>query len=146
LDSTIFLSEDALPKAGVLTRRKPSQKEAEDIEFGWRLAKEMGRLDVGQTVVVKNKAVLAVEAIEGTDEAILRGGKLGSQDAVVVKVAKPSQDMRFDVPTVGLMTLEAMIKVKANVLAFEAGKTIVLDRTQFIAKADEYKLVVVAKG
>jgi len=146
LDSTAFLSEDALPKAGILTRRKPVKKEEEDIEFGWRLAKDMGRLDVGQTVVVKNKAVLAVEAVEGTDEAILRGGKLGSGDVVVVKVAKPNQDMRFDVPTVGLTTLESMIKARASVLAFEAGKTIVLNRSQFIEKANEHKIAVVAKG
>ena len=145
LDSTVFLSEEALPGAGVLTRRKPSEKEEEDIELGWRLAKEMGRLDVGQTVVVKNKAVLAVEAIEGTDEAILRAGKLGSGEVVVIKVAKPNQDMRFDVPTVGLTTLESMIKAKANVLAFEASKTIVLNRAQFIAKANEFKIAVVAK-
>lgn len=146
LDSIRFLGEDALPKAGILTCRKPSKKEEEDIEFGWRLAKEMGRLDIGQTVVVKNKSILAVEAIEGTDEAILRGGKLGSGDVVVVKVAKPNQDMRFDVPTVGLGTLESMIQAKARVLAFEAGKTIVLDRTQFIAKANENKIAVMAKG
>ncbi|MBI4373219.1 MAG: LpxI family protein [Candidatus Omnitrophica bacterium] len=145
LDSTSFLTEDSLPKKGVLTDRKPSKTELADIEFGWRIAKEMGKLDIGQTVVVKNKAVLAVEAIEGTDEAIRRGGVLGSGDVVIVKVAKPNQDMRFDVPTVGLMTLDAMIRAKARVLVFEAGKTIVLDRTRLIEKANEHKMTMIAK-
>lgn len=145
LDSTTFLSEEVLPKEGVLTRRKPSKKDWIDIEFGWRLAKEIGRLDIGQTVVIKNQAVLAVEAIEGTDEAILRGGALGTGDVTVVKVAKPNQDMRFDVPAVGLTTLEAMIKARAKVLAFEARKTIVLERSRFIEKADDHKMVIVAK-
>ena len=145
LNSTAFLSEEALPQKGILTARKPSKKEMMDIDFGWNLAKAMGRLDVGQTVVIKNQAVLAVEAIEGTDEAILRGGTLGSGQVVVVKVAKPNQDMRFDVPTVGLGTLEAMIQAKASVLAFEAGKTIILERKRFIEKANAHKIIVVAK-
>lgn len=145
LDSTAFLSEDTLPKKGVLTARRPSKEELRDIEFGWKLAKEMGRLDIGQTVVVKNQAVLAVEAIEGTDETILRGGALGSGRVSVVKVAKPKQDMRFDVPTVGLTTLESMIKAGARVLAFEAGKTIILERERFIEKANAHKMTVVAK-
>ena len=145
LDTASLLSEEALPRKGVLTTRKPSKKEIEDIEFGWRLAKEMGRLDVGQTVVVKNKAVLAVEAIEGTDETILRGGSLGAGGVIVVKVAKPKQDMRFDVPTVGLGTLAAMIKAKACVLAFEAGKTIILEHRRFIEKANQHKITVLGK-
>ena len=145
LDSTAFLSEEALPKKGVLTARKPSKAELADIEFGWKLAKEVGRLDIGQTVIVKNQAILAVEAIEGTDEAIRRGGALGSGDVVVVKVAKPKQDMRFDVPTIGLMTLDAMIQAKARVLVFEAGKTIVLERKRLVEKANEHKITIVAK-
>ena len=145
LETTAFLSEDVLPRRGVLTDRKPSKKEFEDIEFGWNLAKEMGRLDVGQTVVVKNKAVLAVEAIEGTDEAVLRGGILGNGGVTIVKVAKPNQDMRFDIPTVGLGTLEAMIKVQARVLAFEGRKTIILDHKHFIEKANDHKIAVLAK-
>ena len=145
LDTTTYLSEDSLPKEGVLTKRHPSKKELVDIEYGWDLAKEMGRLDIGQTVVVKNQAVLAVEAIEGTDAAILRGGALGSGDVTVVKVAKPNQDMRFDVPTIGLTTLEAMIKAGASVLAFEARKTILLNRKELIEKANERRIVVVAK-
>src|SRR3989338_3295956 len=122
LDSTTFLDEDTLPPEGVLTKRKPSRKEEQDIEFGWRLAKEMGRLDVGQTVVVKDQAVLSVEAIEGTDEAILRGGSLGNGGVTVVKVAKPNQDFRFDVPAVGLNTLEALLQARAKTLAIEARK------------------------
>ena len=145
VDTTRYLSEDALPESGVLTKRRPSKQELEDIEFGWRLAKEIGRLDIGQTVVVKNKAVLAVEAIEGTDEAIIRGGNLGNGDAVIVKVAKPKQDMRFDIPTIGLGTIDAMIQARARVLAFEGGKTIILDRENLMRKADEYKLSILAK-
>lgn len=145
LDSTVFLSEDVLPRKGILTNRKPSKKELADIEFGWRLAKEMGRLDVGQTVVIKDQAILAVEAIEGTDEAILRGGALGAGGVTIVKVAKPNQDMRFDVPTIGLTTLESMIKAQANTLAFEAGKTIILERERFIEKANAHRIAVVAK-
>ena len=144
LSSTSYLTEGSLPKKGVLSKRKPSKKELEDIEFGWNLAKKMGSLDVGQTVVVKNCSALAVEAIEGTDEAILRGGRLGSADVVVVKVAKPSQDMRFDVPTIGLKTLDALIAAQASVLAFEAEKTILLQRQEFTQKANQNHLCIVA--
>lgn len=145
LSSLSFLTDESLPKQGVLTKRKPSKNETADIEFGWKLAKEVGRLDIGQTVVVKNEAVLAVEAIEGTDEAIVRGGRLGSGDVTVVKVAKPNQDLRFDVPTIGLKTLDSLIQANARVLAFEAGKTILLDRKQFIDLANEHKIAVVSK-
>ncbi len=145
LSSVSFLTEESLPKKGILTKRKPLKKEWVDIEFGWKLAKEIAGLDIGQTVVVKNEAILAVEAIEGTDEAILRGGRLGSGDVTVVKVAKPNQDMRFDVPTIGLKTLNHLIQAKARVLAFEAGKTIFLESKQFIEEANQYGLVLVAK-
>lgn len=145
VDSTTFLSGEILPPEGVLTRRKPSREEKQDIEFGWRLAKEMGRLDVGQTVVVKDQAVLAVEAIEGTDEAILRGGQLGHGGVTVVKVAKPNQDFRFDVPAVGVGTLEAMIRANARVLAIEARKTILLDREEFLSQADRHRISIVAR-
>lgn len=146
LSSVSFLTDQSLPKKGILTKRKPSKEELADIEFGWTLAKEMGRLDIGQTVVVKDEAVLAVEAIEGTDEAILRGGHLGSGQVTVVKVAKPNQDMRFDVPTIGLKTLDALVQVKARALAFEAGKTILLDHQEFIEQANQHKITVVSKG
>lgn len=144
LDSTTYLSEDCLPEEGVLTKQKPNKEQMLDIEYGWNLAKEMGRLDVGQTVVVKNQAVLAVEAIEGTDEAIRRGGKLGRGEVTVVKVAKPNQDMRFDVPAIGINTVLAMVESGAKVLAFEAGKTIVIDRDEFLKTANEHKLIVTA--
>jgi UDP-2,3-diacylglucosamine hydrolase len=141
IDSTRFL-KDVLPQPGILTKKKPSQAQKEDIEFGWALAKESGRLDFGQSVVVKDKAVLAVEAIEGTDEAIKRGGALGRGDVVVVKVAKPEQDMRFDVPTVGPRTIETMIQAGAKVLAFEAGKTIMVDKDAVIEMANKQRLII----
>jgi hypothetical protein len=145
VDTTTLLTKDSLPDTGVLTKRKPSKQEALDIEYGWMLAKEMGRLDVGQTVVVKKQAVLAIEAIEGTDEAIRRGGVLGNGDVVVIKTAKPNQDMRFDVPTVGLGTLEAMIESQAVVLAIEAGKTIVLNKEELVKKADQNRITIVCR-
>ena len=130
---------------GVLTRRSPSSHEERDIAFGWELAKEMGRLDVGQSVAVKERAVLAVEAIEGTDRAILRAGELCRAGGfVVVKVAKPQQDMRFDVPTVGCTTIENLHRAGGRVLAIEAGKTIVLDQAQTLALADRYGITIVA--
>lgn len=142
LDSTIYL-DDCVPEAGVLTKKRPSKKEEEDIRFGWRLAKESGRLDIGQSVVVKDKAVLAIEAIEGTDAAIKRGGELGSRDVVVVKVAKPNQDMRFDVPAIGINTIRSMISAKAKVLAFEAGKTIIIDKEELLVLANAHNMIIV---
>jgi DUF1009 family protein len=145
-ESALDLCPEILVKPGVLTRRRPTAREENDIVFGWELAKEMGRLDVGQSVSVKDRAVLAVEAIEGTDRAIGRAGELcRAGDFVVVKVAKPQQDMRFDVPTVGCMTIEAMHQSRARVLAIEAGKTIILDEAATIALADRYGISIVAK-
>ncbi len=116
------------------------------MDFGWELAREMGRLDVGQSVAVKEKAALAVEAIEGTDQAILRAGRLCPRGGfVVVKVAKPQQDMRFDVPTVGVATIEAMHQAGATVLAIEAGKTIVIDQADTVALADRHGIAIVAR-
>src|SRR5204863_4382577 len=115
----------------------PTPLQENDIAFGWELAKEMGRLDVGQSVAVKERAVLAVEAIEGTDRAILRAGELCRAGGfVVVKVAKPQQDMRFDVPTVGCSTVESLHRAGGRVLAIEAGKTIVIDAEDTVALAD----------
>jgi DUF1009 family protein len=143
--SALDYCPELLVRAGVLTRRAPSAAEAKDIEFGWELAKEMGRLDVGQSVAVAERAVLAVEAIEGTDRAIARAGELCRRGAfVVVKVAKPQQDMRFDVPTVGCSTIETMRQAGGKVLAIEAGKTIVLDQPQTVALADRYGIAIVA--
>jgi len=132
-----------LTPEGVLSRKKPSRAELKDIEFGFRMAKGVGKLDIGQTVVVKSQAVMAVEAIEGTDEAIRRGGALAGSGAVVVKVARPDQDMRFDVPVIGMDTLESMHAVGARVLAAEAGQSIIMDRENFLERAREYGITVV---
>ena len=140
------LCPELLVREGVLTRRRPTAAEERDIEFGWDLAKEMGRLDVGQSVMVKEGAVLAVEAIEGTDLAILRAGELcGRNGFVVVKVAKPKQDMRFDVPTVGTTTIETMKAAGATALAIEAGRTILLDEAETVALADRYGIAIVSR-
>lgn len=145
-ESALDLCPELLVNAGILTKRRPSRAEEADIAFGWELAKEMGRLDVGQSVAVKERAVLAIEAIEGTDRAILRAGELCPKgDFTVVKVAKPQQDMRFDVPTVGTTTIESLRQAGARVLAIEAGKTILLDAEETISLADRYGLTIVAK-
>ncbi len=141
--STLYLDNILAPR-GVLTRTKPSKDDLRDIDFGWQLAKEIGRLDIGQTVVVKGQAVLAVEAIEGTDEAIRRGGRLCGQGAVVVKVCKPQQDLRFDLPAVGIQTIRTMQEVKAACLAVEAGKTIIFDHDLVAAEADRAGITIVA--
>jgi DUF1009 family protein len=135
---------ELLVKPGKLTRRGPTAAEQRDIEFGWRLAKEMGRLDIGQSVVVMNRTPIAVEAIEGTDACIQRAGELCSGGFTVVKTAKPRQDMRFDVPTVGLGTLESMCASGGKVLAIEAGRTVLIDEPKFIEFADRNGLAVVA--
>lgn len=145
--SALDFCPELLVKTGTLTKRVPSASENADIAFGWDLAKEMGRLDVGQSVAVREKAVLAIEAIEGTDQAILRAGTLCPRGGiVVVKVAKPQQDMRFDVPTIGCQTIESMHKAGARVLAIEADKTILIDQEQTIALADRYGISIVAKA
>ena len=140
---TTDFTKDLLVPEGVMTTNKPSKKDIQDIEFGWDVAKNIGGLDIGQTVVVKNLAVMAVEAIEGTDKAISRGGKLAEKDGVVIKVSKPQQDMRFDVPVAGIETLRTMKKVSARVLALEAGKCIIIDKEDFIKEADKSGIVVV---
>jgi len=141
--STTFLPGLVAP-GGCLTRRKLSRGELEDVRCGWRIAKELGRLDIGQCVVVREKAVLAVEAIDGTDATIRRGGAIAGEKAVVVKVSKPTQDLRFDMPTVGLQTVELMVEVRAAVLAVEAGKTLMFDREAMIAKAEKAGIKIVS--
>lgn len=143
LDQTLLL-QTLMPKAGVLTKRAPTDVEKKDMEFALKMAKEIGRLDVGQTAVVKNLAVMALEAIEGTDACILRGGKLAGTGAVVGKAAKPQQDLRFDVPTVGASTIAAMIKVQASALAIEAGKTLLAEREKTLALAEANGIAIVA--
>jgi UDP-2,3-diacylglucosamine hydrolase len=136
---------ELLVKIGQLTRLGPSHAQEADIAFGWLLAKEMGRLDIGQSVVVKNRACLAVEAIEGTDECIRRAAALCPGGGfTVVKLAKPQQDMRFDVPTIGLGTLKTMVAAGAKMLVVEAGKTILVDQAEFLAFANQQKLIVVS--
>lgn len=135
---------ELLVQPGTLTRTAPSQSQREDIAFGWEMAKEMGRLDIGQSIVVKHQAVMAVEAIEGTDACIRRGGELCKSGFTVVKVAKPQQDMRFDVPTIGVGTIETIHAAGGRVLAIEAGKTIVLDEQETIALANKLGVVVIA--
>jgi UDP-2,3-diacylglucosamine hydrolase len=143
VSSTIYLP-DLLAPDGCLTKRKPGKDEKRDIEIGWKVAKELGRLDIGQCAVVRNKTILALEAIDGTNATILRGGKIAGEKAVVVKVSKPEQDLRFDVPSVGLETIKAMIEVKAGLLAVEAGKTLVFDREKMISLADENKISIIS--
>ena len=133
--STIFLP-DLLAPEGILTRRKPNRREQADIAFGWALAKAIGRLDIGQCLIVKNQAVLAVEGIDGTDATILRGGRLCREGAVVIKVSKPIQDLRFDVPAVGSDTIESMKRANARVLVVEARRTLMFDRDKMIDAAD----------
>src|SRR4051794_16967872 len=143
--SALDYCPELLVSEGILTRRAPTVRERADIEFGWQLAKEMGRLDVGQSVAVKEKAALAVEAIEGTDRCIERAGVLCKAGGwTLVKVAKPQQDMRFDVPTIGVSTIENLHKAGARVLAIEAGKTIVVDASDVIELADRHGLTIVA--
>ncbi len=134
-----------LAPPGVLTQRQPTAEEERDIEFGWPLAKELGKLDIGQCLVVRNGAVVAVEAIEGTDETIRRGGKLARRKAVVIKVSKPFQDLRFDLPAVGEQTIRTMHEVKAGVLAIEAHKTIIFNREATVRLANKYRMVIVSR-
>jgi UDP-2,3-diacylglucosamine hydrolase len=143
LESTAFLPELLAP-AGCWTRRTPSAAETSDIALGWHLAKEIGRLDIGQCVVVGGGSVLAVEAIDGTDATIRRGGRLGNGQAVVIKVCKPTQDFRFDVPAVGTETIRTMAEAGVTALALEAEKAVVFDREEMIRAADEARIAVVA--
>ena len=133
-----------MPHRGTISSREPTEAERSDMEFGFMVAKELGRLDIGQTAVVKSRAVMALEAIEGTDECIRRGGKLANGGAVVTKVSKPAQDNRFDVPTVGRKTLEVMAEVGATALAIEADKTLLVDRENAVNFANEKGICIVA--
>lgn len=139
--STLFL-EELLAGRGQLSRRAPTREELRDVDFGFQVAKELGRLDVGQCVVVRRQVVVALEAVEGTDAAIRRGGQLAGPGTVVVKVSKPGQDLRFDVPAVGLETIRAMQEAQAAVLAIEAGKTLIFNRPEMLAAADQSNIAV----
>ena len=143
MDQTVLV-RPLLPEPGVLTKRKPTEQEWKDMQFGFRMAKELGRLDIGQTVVVKNQAVMALEAIEGTDACILRGGFLGKGGVIVAKTAKPAQDNRFDMPSVGTTTLTSMIHAGATGIVIEAGRTLLVDRKRTLAMADEKGITIVS--
>jgi DUF1009 family protein len=140
---TVFLG-DVLARAGVCTCRAPTEEEWRDIKYGYRVAKEIGRWDIGQCVVVRGEAVLAVEGIEGTDQTIRRAGALANGEVVVVKVCKPTQDLRFDLPAVGVNTVEALVEARGRVLAVEAERTVMLDRGEMLAAADAAGVSIVA--
>jgi DUF1009 family protein len=145
LDSTAFLAP-MLAGAGCLTARAPSDDERADAAFGYRIADAIAGLDIGQTIVVKGTAVVAVEAMEGTDETITRAGRLAGPGTRVIKVAKPRQDMRFDVPVVGQPTIEAMRQAGATLLSVDAGKTLMIDREALVAAADRAGIVVIGRA
>ena len=144
LPATSFL-EDSLAPSDLIAGRKLSRREEDDVAFGFEIARETSRLDIGQTVIVKNGTVLAVEAFEGTNEAIKRGGALGKKDAVMVKVAKPNQDMRFDVPVIGVATVATATEAHLRVIAIEAGRTLLLERDAVIAAAERAQISIVAR-
>ena len=145
MDSTLFLSA-LVPRQGILTRRSPNRKEKGDLEYGRTIAQELIRLDLGQTVVVKDRAVVAVEAMEGTDETIRRAGQLvAGQDLRVVKVSRPFRDMRFDVPVVGLRTLKVIEECNVSAISIDSDRTLIMDRQSFIRGADRLGIAVVAE-
>ena len=144
IDSTYFL-KDQLPEVGALTRRTPDDREQSDIEYGLEIAKEIARLDLGQTIVVRDRACVAIEAMEGTDAVIRRAGELVRGRLTIVKLAKPDQDMRFDVPVVGVPTIESMIAACATCLCLTAGKTLIFDRDETIKLANKNKIAIVAR-
>ena len=143
LPATSFL-EDQLAPAGLIAGPKLSRREEEDIDLGWKMAKEIARLDIGQTVIVKSGTVLAVEAFEGTNDAIKRGGALARKGALMIKVAKPNQDMRFDVPVIGVETIRVATEAKLRVIAVEAGKTLLLERDAIVDLAEGSNISIVA--
>jgi UDP-2,3-diacylglucosamine hydrolase len=145
LDSTVFL-EPLLAREGVLTDRRPDENELADIEFGYRMADAIAGLDIGQTIAVKHKAVVAVEAMEGTDEVIGRAGSLAGPGVRIVKVAKPNQDMRFDVPVIGIATIQAMRKAGASALSIDAGRTPVLDGEHVFRAANDAGIAIVGRA
>lgn len=144
LPATTFL-EDSLAHCGLIAGPKLSLREQEDVELGWKVAKEIARLDIGQTIIVKNGTVLAVEAFEGTNDAIKRGGALAREGAVMIKVAKPNQDMRFDVPVIGVETIKVGAEAKLRVIAVEAGKTVLLERDAIADLARRANISIVAR-
>jgi DUF1009 family protein len=145
MNSTTLITP-LLAKPGTMTARRPTEDEQKDLEFGYRMADQIAALDIGQTIAVKHQAVVAVEAMEGTDEVIARAGHLAGPGVCIVKVAKPKQDMRFDVPVVGVSTIEAMKAAGATHLSVDAGKTLMIDGDAIISAADEAGICIVGRG
>jgi len=145
IDSTYFIRDQLAPE-GVLTKRKPDRQEAENIEYGLHIAHDIARLDLGQTIVVRAAACVAIEAMEGTDATIRRAGELAKGKLTVIKVAKPDQDMRFDVPVVGVPTIETMIDAGATCLSVTAGKTLIFDREDMLKLADKNGITVIGSA
>jgi len=144
ISATSFL-DDSMATAGLIAGRQLSRREEQDVAFGFEIAREVSRLDIGQTVIVKNGTVLAVEAFEGTNEAIKRGGEHARKDAVMAKVAKPTQDMRFDVPVIGVETVRVAAAAKLRVIAVEAGKTLLLEKNALLEEAARLNISIVAR-
>jgi hypothetical protein len=144
LPATTFL-EESLAHSGLIAGQKLSRREKEDVDFGLNIAKEIARLDIGQTIIVKNGTVLAVEAFEGTNEAIKRGGGLVRQGAAMIKVAKPNQDIRFDVPVIGVETIRIAAEARLRVIAVEARKTLLLEKEKVIAMAEKGEISIVGR-
>jgi len=144
LSATTFL-EDSLAQSGLIAGPKLSRQEEHDVELGWEIAKQIARLDIGQTIIVKNGAVVAVEALEGTNEAIRRSGELAGSGAIMIKVAKTNQDMRFDVPVIGVETIRITAEARVRVIAVEAGKTLLLERDAIVDLANRSKISIVAR-
>ena len=143
LDQTLFIKNLMIP-SGVLGKVQPTASQIDDVNYGYWLAKEVGKLDIGQSVVIKDKMIMAVEAIEGTDKCIKRGCKIAQKNGRIVKVAKPSQDKRFDIPAIGLKTLRTMKKYKADLIAVEAGETIIVDQEEVVKFANKHNIVIMA--
>jgi len=146
LMNSTMLIQPLLAKPGVLTARQPTDEEQKDLEFGYRMADQIAALDIGQTVAVKHQAVVAVEAMEGTDEVIARAGHLAGPGVCVIKVAKPKQDMRFDVPVVGTATINVMRDVGATVLSIDAGRTLLIDGPAVVEAADAAGIAIVGRA
>jgi DUF1009 family protein len=144
LPATSFL-EDSLAPTGLIAGRKLSRREQDDVDFGFEIAREVSRLDIGQTVLVRNGTVLAVEGFEGTNEAIKRGGALGGKNAIMVKVAKSDQDMRFDVPVIGIATIEVAAQAHLRVIAIESGRTLLLEKEALIDAATRANISIIAR-
>ena len=144
LPATTFL-EDSLALSGLIAGPKLSRHEEEDVDLAWKIAKKIARLDIGQTVIVKNGTIVAVEAFEGTNETMKRGGALAREDAVMVKVAKPDQDMRFDVPVIGVETVRVAAEAKLRVIGIEAAKTLLLERNAIVDLANHSNISIVAR-